>query len=52
MPKHLMQYIMDFAEKILGKFENPQDRLFKFQYIQYEWLRVSIERVLREKWFC
>lgn len=52
MPKHLMQYIMDFAEKILGKFDNAEDRLFKFQYIQYEWLRISIERVLREKWFC
>ncbi len=52
MPRHLMQYIMDFARKILGEFTSPEDRLFKFQYIQYEWLRISLERVLREKWFC
>jgi len=51
MPRHLMRYIMDFAEKILGGFTSPDDRLFKFQYIQYEWLRISFERVLREKWY-
>jgi beta-mannosidase len=51
MPKHLMDYIMDFARKILGEFTDSHDRLYKFQYVQYEWLRVSLERVLREKWF-
>ncbi len=41
-----------FAQGVLGKFKDGQDRLFKLKYLQYEWLRVSMERVRREQWFC
>jgi len=48
----VFEYLYSFAEGILGKFKNGEDRLFKLKYLQYEWLRVSMERVRREKWFC
>lgn len=50
--RELCEYFYDFAEKTLGKFENPHDRFFKFRYIEYEWIRVVLEQARREKWFC
>lgn len=41
-----------FAEKILGKFSDGYDRYVKLKYIQYEWVRASMEQARREKWFC
>lgn len=52
LKKEIFNYILEFAEKLFGRFENSRDRLFKLQYLQYEWIRVSMERVRREKWFC
>ena len=48
----LFEYMYNFAQGILGKFKDGEDRFFKLKYLQYEWLRVSLERVRREKWFC
>lgn len=52
LAKEIFDYMLIFAEKLLGHFKDPKDRLFKLQYMQYEWIRVSFERVRREKWFC
>jgi beta-mannosidase len=52
LAKEIFDYMLIFAEKLLGDFKDPKDRLFKLQYMQYEWIRVSFERVRREKWFC
>lgn len=41
--RHLFYNCRDFAEKILGKFENGEDKFFKYKYIQYEWVRVVFE---------
>jgi len=49
--KELFDYMSDMAQKILGGFEDPNDRLFKYKYIQYEWVRFCVEQVRREKWF-
>lgn len=49
---HLFDYIDMFTSKVLGKYANGKDRYFKYKYIQYEWLRLSMERARREKWFC
>ena len=48
----VFEYLYSFAQGILGKFKDTEDRFFKLKYLQYEWLRVSLERVRREKWFC
>ena len=48
----IFEYIRTLARGILGDFKDGRDRFFKLQYLQYEWLRVSMERVRREKWFC
>lgn len=40
-----------FAEKLLGSFRSEEDKLFKMQYIQYEWVRITIELYRQNKWF-
>lgn len=52
LKRELMDYMLFFTVKVLGKFKNPYDRYFKFGYFEYEWLRVVMEQVRREKWFC
>ena len=52
LKKHLIDYNIDMAEGYLGKITDGKDRLFKLKYIQYEWLRVSLEQARREKGFC
>jgi len=48
----LFHYFYRFAEKVFGRFQNGQDRLFKLQYLQYEWIRVSLENARRNRGFC
>lgn len=48
----LFDFTYLFAEKLLGKYKNGYDRLMKLKYLQYEWIRVTLEQARREKWFC
>ena len=41
-----------FAEKILGDFADGHDRYFKLKYCQYEWIRVSMENIRRNRGFA
>jgi len=47
----IYDYIPTIAEKVLGKAACPEDRLTKLQYIQYEWIRMTMEIYRRNKWF-
>lgn len=47
----LYDYIPTIAEKLLGKFTCPEDKIMKLQYIQYEWIRMTMEIYRRNKWF-
>ena len=49
--RELYEYEKLFTEKVLGSFKNGEDRLFKLQYIQYEWVRISFELARRNLWF-
>lgn len=49
--RELYEYEKLFTEKVLGTFKNGEDRLFKLQYIQYEWVRLSFEMARRNLWF-
>ena len=40
-----------FAESVLGGFTGKRDRFFKLRYIQYEWVRITMEQLRREMWF-
>ena len=40
-----------FAESILGTFSDKKDRFFKLRYLQYEWVRITLEQLRREMWF-
>ena len=50
--KTLLEYVIDMAKKLFGDFKNGKDRLFKLQFVQYEWLTISMEQARREKGFC
>lgn len=52
LEKTLFEYTYEFAQKLLGEFLNGTDRCFKLKYIQYEWVRITMEQARREKWFC
>lgn len=43
----LYDYGKAFAQKGFGGFENVEDRLFKYEYMQYEWIRVIVEHCRR-----
>ena len=43
----LYDYGKLFAEKSFGGFENADDKLFKYEYMQYEWIRVVFEHCRR-----
>lgn len=47
----LFDYLLAIAEKLLGKFRGPVDRVVKMQYVQYEWVRVTMELFRRNKGF-
>ncbi len=51
LEKHLLDYYSILAERVLGRFVSPSDRLFKLQYIQCELVRLSLERMRREPEF-
>ncbi len=51
LPFSLFDVLTDFSEKVLGKFADGKDRYFKLKYIQYEWLRVSMENIRRNRGF-
>ncbi|MBE6891703.1 MAG: hypothetical protein E7481_06725 [Ruminococcaceae bacterium] len=48
----LYDCLSNVAEKILGSFSDPADKLFKLQYIQYEWIRITLEQARRNEFFC
>ena len=48
---HLFDISTHFAQCILGEFTSPQDKYFKLRYLQYEWVRLTMEQLRREMWF-
>lgn len=41
-----------FAKKILGEPQNADEKCFKYKYLQYEWVRVTMENLRRNIGFC
>lgn len=52
MKKEIFDYFVILTEKLLGKFKDANDRNFKMRYVQHECVRVSLEQLRRESWFC
>lgn len=50
LPTHLFDISLSFAESILGAFSSPADKAFKLRYLQYEWIRFTMEQLRREMW--
>ncbi|MBQ6471507.1 MAG: hypothetical protein IJJ33_05960 [Victivallales bacterium] len=47
----IYDYLCAIADKLLGTGACAQDRILKRQYVQYEWIRITMEQYRREKWF-
>ena len=47
----IYDYLCAIAEKLFGAGNCAEDRVLKRQYVQYEWIRLTMEQYRREKWF-
>ncbi len=52
LERELFEYSKLLAENLFGRFKDGEDRLIKLQYLQYEWIRISMENARRNKGFC
>ncbi|MBQ2827878.1 MAG: hypothetical protein IJF20_01410 [Clostridia bacterium] len=51
LPFSLFDVLLNFTKKVLGDFTDGHDRFFKMKYIQYEWIRISMENIRRNRGF-
>ncbi len=51
LPFTLFDFLQNFASKVLGEFKDGSDRYFKLKYTQFEWIRVSMENIRRNRGF-
>ncbi len=47
----IWDFTVDFALALLGDFTSTRDKFFKLKYLQYEWVRLSMEQMRRDAWF-
>lgn len=47
----LFDVLLCFSRKVLGDFTDSADRYFKLKYNQFEWIRVSMENIRRNRGF-
>lgn len=47
----LFDVLLNFTKKVLGDFTDGADRYFKMKYNQFEWIRISMENIRRNKGF-
>lgn len=52
LPDEILNYCNSFTKAVLGDYTDGEDRLFKRQYIQYEWVRITMELARRNNSFC
>lgn len=51
LPFSLFDVLTSFTSKVLGSFTDGYDRFFKMKYNQFEWIRVSMENIRRNRGF-
>ncbi|MBE6791064.1 MAG: hypothetical protein E7535_07755 [Ruminococcaceae bacterium] len=51
LPFSLFDVLTSFTSKVLGSFSDGYDRFFKMKYNQFEWIRVSMENIRRNRGF-
>lgn len=47
----LMDILIEFAEKLFGRFKDWEDQYFKMRYLQYEWVRLTMGNARGSMWF-
>lgn len=48
----LFESMMQQSDRFFGAPENTEDKIQKYAYTQYEWIRLSLEAARRSKWYC
>ena len=51
LPFTLFHLLCNFAKKVLGDFTDGADRFFKLKYTQFEWVRITMENIRRNRGF-
>ena len=51
LPFTLFDLLKTFAQKVFGDFIDGNDRFFKLKYVQYEWVRITLENIRRNYGF-
>ena len=51
LPFTLFDLLCSFAKKVLGDFTDGSDRFFKLKYTQFEWVRITMENIRRNRGF-
>ena len=51
LPFTIFEVLLQFSKKVLGDFRDGRDRYFKLKYAQYEWVRITLESIRRNKGF-
>lgn len=49
--KELLDMMVEYCEKLLGSFQNWEDKYFKLRYLQYEWVRYTLSLYRSRLWF-
>ena len=52
MQKEIFEYVTSFARCVFGEIRSDEERLFKYRYMQYEWIRVAMEAERRNIGYC
>lgn len=52
LPRELLDMMLQFADGLFGRHTDFADRYFKARYLQYEWVRLTVENARRHAWFC
>jgi len=52
LPYTLFDVLYNFAQKVFGDFTDGADRYFKLKYNQFEWVRITMENIRRNKGFA
>ena len=47
LPKEIFEYVTSYAKKVFGTPRSTSERIFKYAYAQYEWVRLAFENARR-----
>ncbi len=50
--KEIFEYVTTFAKRTFGEIRSTEERLFKYRFMQHEWVRLAMEAARRNIGYC